>query len=110
MRGFIALAFIVLFVIQFIGTVIYLVQLARLLRRLESNHKAVHESLGSPSLVLNNTPRNNLLVLGWIWRREFGTIDDSKTIALARLVRMLFLVLACSFVAMLLLFVTFFFS
>ncbi len=105
MGNSIGIAFIAVFAVQFLVTVIYLVQIGRLLRRLESKHKSIHDSLGSPLLVFNNTLRNNMLVLGWLWRREFETIDDNETIALARIVRALLLALACGFVLVILLFI-----
>jgi hypothetical protein len=71
---------------------------------LETQHGAVHESIGSPSLILNNTPRNNVLFLRWIWNREFESLDDSKTLALSRLVRSLLVSLLVSFVVMIALF------
>jgi hypothetical protein len=104
MGNFFGITFIAVFAAQFLGTVAYLVQIGRLLRRLESKHKAIHEALGSPLLVFNNTPRNNMLVLGWLWHREFETIDDVETVALARSVRTLLLALASGLGVMILLF------
>jgi hypothetical protein len=104
MDNVVGIVFIAAFAAQFVGTVIYLVQVGRLLRRLESKHQAVHESLGSPLLIFNNRPRNNMLVLGWLWRREFESLDDAGTIALARNVRTMLLCLAVGFGIVLLLF------
>jgi hypothetical protein len=104
MDNVIGIAFIVGFAVQAMGTVAYLVQVGRLLRRLDSKHNAVHESLGSPLLILNNRPRNNMLVLGWLWRREFESLDDPVTVALARSVRTMLLCLAVGFGVVLVLF------
>jgi hypothetical protein len=101
---FIPFAFITAAAVQVLGTIVYLVNAGRLLRRLETQHGAVHESIGSPSLILNNTPRNNVLFLRWIWNREFESLDDSKTRALSRLVRSLLVSLLVSFVVMIALF------
>jgi hypothetical protein len=103
-ESFIPFAFITAAVVQVLGTIVYLVNAGRLLRRLETQHGAVHESIGSPSIILNNTPRNNILFLRWIWNRDFNSLDDSKTIALSRLVRSLLMSLLVGFVAMIALF------
>ena len=104
MDNVIGILFIVAFAVQAIGTVVYLIQAARLLNRLESRHRPIHESLGSPSLILNNRPRNSMLVLGWLWRREFESTDDAGTVALAKHVRSLLLCLAVGFGAVVVLF------
>jgi hypothetical protein len=105
MDSAIGILLIVVFAIQALGTVGYLVQVGRLMNRLESRHKQVHESLGSPSLILNNSPRNNILLLGWLWRREFESLGDAQTVALAKLVRTLLLCLFAGFGILLVLFV-----
>jgi hypothetical protein len=105
MGNVIGLTFIVVFVLQTVGTVAYLVQTSRLLRRLESNHPEIHKSLGDPQLVANNTPRNNMLLLRWLWRRDYQSIGDAATVSLASIVRMLFVLLVSGFVFMIFLFV-----
>ena len=105
MDNVVGILLIAVFAVQVIGTVVYLAQVGRLLRRLESKHQAVHESLGSPMVILNNRPRNNMLVLGWLWRREFESLDDAGTVELARSVRTMLLCLAAGFGIVLLLFV-----
>jgi RsiW-degrading membrane proteinase PrsW (M82 family) len=103
-ENFISFAFVTVAAVLILGTVVYLVNVGRLLRRLESQHPAVHESIGSPSLFLNNTPRNNLLFFRWIWNRDFKSLDDSKSIALSRLVRSLLLGVLAGLVVMIALF------
>jgi hypothetical protein len=97
MSNFIGISFITLAAVQVLGTLAYLIQVSRLFRRLENRHKAVHESIGSPSLIMNNTPRNNILFLRWIWKREFQALEDSDSVALASLVRSLLIVLLSGF-------------
>ena len=96
--------FIALIVVQVIGTVAYLVQVVELFARLRKNCPAVYESLGSPSLVFNNTPKNNMLFLGWLWRRDFDVVGDADTAHKAAVVRVMLLALLSN---MALLFVTF---
>jgi len=105
MRNVIGIVFITVFAVQFLGTIVYLFNAARLFRRLEQQHKGVHEAIGSPLLFMNNTPRNNILFLRWIWNRDFRDLDDPKSLALASLVRSLLLSLFFGFAVLIALFV-----
>lgn len=99
-----ALLLVVLFAVQVVGTVTYLLLIGRLFRKLEGKHVAVYESLGSPSLFLNNSIQNNVLVLRWLWRKEFEGLGDTATVASAKVVRALLLALSVSFAALLFVF------
>jgi hypothetical protein len=102
-----AATFIVLFVVQGLGTVIYLFLIARMFSRLEACLPTVYEALGSPSLFLNNNIRNNALVLGWLWRKEYLGLADAECVRRASIVRRLLLALLVNFAILLVLFVTF---
>ena len=88
---------VVLFLLQIVGTGIYLIQIGRLLNRLRLSHTLVWETLGSPSLVLNNNFRNNRLVLGWLWGKKYSDLGDLETVRLATMVRTLLVVLLVNF-------------
>jgi hypothetical protein len=107
MGNVIGVAFIAVAAIQVLGTIAYLVNVGRLLNRLEHRHKPVHESIGSPLLIMNNTSRNNLLFLRWIWNRDFRSLDDSESVALASFVRSLLVSMLCGFAVLIALFVTY---
>jgi hypothetical protein len=100
-----AATFIVLFAVQGVGTAVYLFMISRLFSRLERQHPDVYESLGSPSLFLNNNARNNALVLGWLWRKDFGDLSDPETARSAALVRRVLVMLIASFVVLIGLFI-----
>lgn len=93
-------AFLIVFAAQGLGTIVYLVNVGRLFRRIETQHRSVHESLGSPLLFANNTPRNNVLFLRWLWAQGFESLRDADTVALAALVRSLFVWLLYGFATM----------
>jgi|ERR1035437_5711222 hypothetical protein len=59
----------------------------RLLKDMRTRHAAVWESLGSPTLIMNNSVSNNLAVMRFLWRKEYQSIDDPDFVALARAVR-----------------------
>jgi hypothetical protein len=97
----VALFFVILFGLVAVGIVIYLVLIVRLLARLRVSHPAAYEALGSPSLFINNTPRNNLALLGWLYRRDYSALGDVVTVRSADTVRTLLLAIMGSFVALL---------
>ena len=74
-----------------VGIAVYLVQVGRLLKRLEKHHPAVHGELGSPSLFVGNNARNNVVLFRWLWNREFDSLDRTETAELASQVRTLLL-------------------
>ena len=99
-----SVALVALFAAQIVGTVTYLFLVGRLFGRLEKEHAVVHESLGSPSLFLNNSIQNNARFLRWLWRKEFEELDDPESVASARVVRTLLITLSVNFAALLLVF------
>jgi hypothetical protein len=98
------LCFVVSLAAQGIGTVVYLLLIARLFGRLKARHATAWEALGSPSLFLNNTIGNNRLVLAWLWNRKFRDLQEAQTMRLAGTVRTLLLALAGNFAVLVLLY------
>jgi hypothetical protein len=47
-----------------------------LFRRLRNNHRALYESLGSPTLFWNNSPRNNWLLAKFLFGSRWKSLDD----------------------------------
>jgi hypothetical protein len=95
-----AISFIVLFGVQATGTLAYLFLISRMFSRLEVHYGDVYETLGRPGLFLNNTHRNNVVVLGWLWRKEFLSLSDAETVRRASVVRALLVSLAVNFAAL----------
>ena len=102
-----AYAFLALFALQVVGTLAYFVIVAKLLRRLRSDHPAVFESLGSPSLIANNTPKNSMLFLRWLWRRDYTDLGNPGTVSAASTVRIMLVALLFNLVALIVLFAVF---
>ena len=107
MSEYLAIAFIVLFVIQGVGTVTYLILIARLFGRLEASEPEIWKSLGSPSLIWNNSPQNSLLVMRWLWRKDFSQLRDPTLADLALTVRTFLVTLLAIFALVLVLFFAF---
>jgi hypothetical protein len=104
MAGLPPIVWLVLFSALGIGTIVYLTQMARLLNYVEVTHSDLYESLGRPSLFLNNTPRNGFLVLGWLWREDYLDVQDPELMRRAGLVRRLLILISVSFIALVVLF------
>jgi hypothetical protein len=51
-----------------------------LFKRLRLRHPSVFESLGSPSLFWNNSPRNNLRFLGFLFGSEPRQLQDQTIV------------------------------
>ena len=49
-----------------------------LLSFLRKNHPEIWNGLGSPTLFINNSVKNNRLVLKFLWRKEYLQVDDTK--------------------------------
>jgi hypothetical protein len=87
MSSSLAIVFIGIAGVLFVATIVYLILIARLLGLLRDRFPQLYESLGSPSLILNNTPKNNILLLGWLWRRDFSSLSDTVAISRCSVVR-----------------------
>ena len=102
-----ALFSVALFSVLVLGVAVYLVSLVRLISQLRQRHPTVYESLGSPSLFMNNSPRNNLLLLGWLYRRDYSDLGDVDTVRSADRVRLLLLATIGAMVALLVAYIVF---
>lgn len=67
--------------------------LGSLHRQLRARHRPIWEALGKPTLTLNHSIRNSLATLGFVFKRKYKPLRDTK---LARTCKaILFLQLAC---------------
>lgn len=92
---------VLLFVLLLCGTVKHLLLVHRLFSRLSKSHPDVWRQLGEPALVSNSTPRNNMLFLGWLWRKDYQRLSRApQDVILAARVRALLVALILSFAAL----------
>jgi hypothetical protein len=75
------------FFILVVSVVFGLAMHSRLLRDMRSRHPGVWESLGRPTLVVNNTISNGLAVQRFLWRKEYEALGDPEFERLARRLR-----------------------
>jgi hypothetical protein len=78
-----ALVFIILMTCVVIGFAMH----SQLLRQLRARHPQVWESLGRPTLIMNNSVANGLAVQRFLWRKEFQTLGDPEFARLAERLR-----------------------
>jgi len=91
---------VLLFVLLACGTVQYLLLVHRLVSRLSRAHPGGWRELREPALVTNSTPRNNMLFLGWLWRKDYERLSGApQDVILAARVRALLVALILSFAA-----------
>lgn len=72
----ISAAFILLVCVGVVGLTVY----SNLLVYLKRKHREVWESLGSPSLFLNNTIANGFRTQSFLLRRKYATLNDPSLV------------------------------
>ena len=90
----------ILIVVNFLVVIAYLWSVARFYRYLKREHPTAWQNLGSPSLILNNSIKNNWLVMVYLIRQKYRQLDDRFLYALAMRVIALWSVFLFFFVLM----------
>ena|SRR5258706_6573507 len=77
----------ILFIALVMSAVVGFVIQHAFLTRLRTHHTPIWEALGRPTLFLNNSITNSIAVLRFLWRREYQTLGDHRSVRLARFLR-----------------------
>ena len=75
------------FVLLFAGCIGGMIAQQVFYSRLRKLHTATWEKLGKPVIILNNGTQNGMAFVKFMWRREYESLPDMKTIALGRFLR-----------------------
>jgi hypothetical protein len=75
------------FFILMIAVVVSLALHHHFLREMRERHPEVWESLGRPTLVLNNTGSNCFAIPRFLWRKDYEVLDDPEFARLAVFLR-----------------------
>lgn len=59
---------------------IWLVQVSRLFTYLRENHPIEYQKIGKPSLIMNNTPQNNMLFLKFVLGKRHLKLNDDMLV------------------------------
>ncbi len=94
----------VLWLILMAATLLGLAFIVWVLRYLRLNHHQTWIELGSPSLVWNNSMRNNFLFLKFIFKREHVPLADPKLTSLCGILRVFYVSYFTYFAVLLVLF------
>ena len=76
-----------------------------LFRRLRNHHQATYESLGSPTLFWNNSPRNNWLFAKFLFGSQWKLLDDPILNIVCPLMRVFLCVYLVAFLILLVAFI-----
>jgi len=87
---------LLVFLILMAAAIIGFALTSAFLKVLRERHPAVWESLGEPSLFLNNSIANSLAVLRFLWRKDYEALNDPDFAERARVLR-LYNILYCAF-------------
>ena len=75
------------------------------LSRLRKKHTRTWEQLGKPVIFLNSGLLNTIDLLRFLWRKNYESLDDTKTVVLGRFLRGLLLFYAALFALIISIFV-----
>ena len=78
MNEIIGVVLILLFAFLLVLTILGAIAGSRLLNVLRQDHPDVWMKLGSPTLLMNNSIRNNLLVNAFLRKREYLSLDNEN--------------------------------
>ena len=78
MKAYLGIAFLVIFPVLGIMVLVWFRQLSKLFAYLKERHPEEYKAIGEPTLIMNNTPRNNILFLRFIQSSRPSEIGDEK--------------------------------
>ena len=90
----------VLFFVLLACVVVWFILITRLFRLLRTRHPAVYDSLGRPTLILNNSIRNGWLFTRFLLGGHFRDIDDTETVRLCQFMRVFAICYLVLFIAL----------
>jgi hypothetical protein len=90
MASIIAVMFLGCIALAVLCTVATQVSVTRMLGRIRREDPLVFESLGSPHVILNNTPRTNQRIYSFLKNREYENLRDQDLVRAAARTRKLY--------------------
>ncbi len=95
--------FPVIFGILFCSVFVWFFLCHRLFKILETRHPEKYESMGKPSLIMNNSLSTNITFMKFLFKREWRDIDDQGLTSLSKSMLAFFAVYLVGFLALFLL-------
>lgn len=82
--------FPILFGVLIFSVLVWFFLCTRLFRSLAARHPEKYESMGKPSLIMNNSPSSNIAFMKFLFRGEWRALGDPGLSSLSRLMVVLF--------------------
>ena len=82
--------FPIMFGILFCLALVWLFLCYRLFKILETRHPEKYQSMGQPTLMINNTLLTNIALIKFLFKREWRDLDDSELTTLSKAMLVLF--------------------
>ena len=96
----------ILFIALMTMTVIWLILISWLFRRLRMRHPPVYQGMGAPTVFWNNSMRNNWLFLKFLWSSRTRELGDRQIIKVVHFMRLFFVCYFALFVGIVCVFLT----
>lgn len=84
--------FPVLFVILFCSVLLWFFLCYRLFKILEVRHPEKYESMGKPSLIMNNSLSTNITFMKFLFKKEWRDLKDQSLASLSKFMLVFFVI------------------
>ncbi len=92
--------FPIMFVILFCSVFVWFFLCYRLFKILETRHPEKYDSMGKPSLIMNNSLSTNITFMKFLIKREWQGLNDSGLALLSKSMLVFFVIYMLGFLSM----------
>jgi len=92
--------FPVMFGVLFFSVFVWFFLCYRLFKILETRHPEKYESMGKPSLIINNSLSSNITFMKFLFKREWRELGDSVLAKLGKAMLVFFVIYLVGFLTM----------
>ncbi len=92
--------FPILFGVLFCSVFVWFFLCYRIFKILETRHPEKYESMGKPSLIMNNSLSNNIAFMKFLFKREWRALSDSGLETLGNFMLVFFAIYTAGFLAL----------
>ncbi|WP_432454693.1 hypothetical protein ACRRS0_04260 [Agarivorans sp. QJM3NY_29] len=93
--------FPIMFGVLFCSVFVWFFLCYRLFKILETRHPEKYESMGKPSLIMNNSLSSNITFMKFIFKREWRELNDSGLATLGKFMLVFFAIYIVGFLTLL---------
>lgn len=91
----------ILFVLNFIVTIVYMIYFRNFLKLLKSKYPIKFKELGEPTLIMNNSPNNSIRTIKFLFSKDKLILEDSELLKMNLITKNLLIVAIIGFVILL---------